>query len=378
MTTDLLKAAQLAMDRAKINMMRDNNTVFITTVLFSLKLHWDEGVPTAGTDGLALHVNPTYFTGLTEPERIGLLFHETWHVCWNHMSRGRDLDHKKYNRAGDYVINDMALSKNYTLPPGALFDKKFKDMSTREVYDLLPDPKDGDGGDGGMGGDVIFDPAGTPDPAKQMDITATIMKAMTHAKLAGNDPGSIPGELRREIEDIINPKLPWQMLLSNYMTELAKNNYSWNRPNRRFMPDFYLPSLYGEAIGHIASAVDTSCSVTDEEFTSFVTELTGIKEMLNPKLMTVIDFDTKIKKIHEIEEDMDLSEVHFTGYGGTNINEVWNWTTKNKPLVMIIFSDMEFTYPDTDPGCPVLAICVNNERLGEMEWATETIHFDSN
>jgi len=375
----MMADAQMAMDRAKINMMRKKNSVFITTVLFSLKMRWDESIPTAGTDAIGLWVNPNYFLGLDDDERIFLLFHETWHVCWNHMSRGRDLDHKKYNRAGDYVINQMAVDAGYKMPKSGLQDDKYKDQSTREVYDQLPDPQENDGGDGSMGGDVIYDPAGKdPDPAKQMDITTTIMKAMTQAKLAGNDAGAIPGELRREIEDIIHPKLPWQSLMQNFMTEFAKTDYSWKRPNRRYQPDFYMPSLYGESIGHIAAAVDTSCSVTDKEFTSFITELTGIKEMLNPKVMTIIDFDTSIKKIHTIEEDMNLSEVEFTGYGGTNIKPVWKWAQKTKPLVLIIFSDMEFTYPTTDPGCPVLAVCVNNERLGDMPWEnTTTIHMDS-
>jgi len=373
----MMADAQLAMDRAKINMMRKKNSVFITTVLFSLKMTWDESIPTAGTDAIGLWVNPIYFLSLNDDERIFLLFHETWHVCWNHMSRGRDLNHKKYNRAGDYVINQMAVDTGYKMPAGGLQDDKYKGQSTREVYDQLPDPQDGDGGDGSMGGDVIYDPAGQdPDPTKQMNITANIMKAMTQAKLAGNDPGSIPGELRRAIEDIIHPKLPWQTLLQNFMTEFAKTDYSWKRPNRRYQPDFYLPSLFGESIGHIAAAVDTSCSVTDEEFTSFITELSGIKEILNPKTMTIIDFDTQIKKIHTIEEDMDLSEVEFTGYGGTNIRDVWKWGKENNPLILIIFSDMEFTYPTEELECPVLWLCVNNERIGDMPFGT-TIHFES-
>lgn len=373
----MMKDAQLAMDRAKINMMRKRNSVFITTVLFSLKMQWDSNIPTAGTDAIGLWVNPKYFLSLSDEERIFLLFHETWHVCWNHMSRGRDLNHKKYNRAGDYVINQMAVDNGYTMPKGGLQDDQYKGMSTREVYDLLPDPEENDGGDGSMGSDIIYDPAGKdPDPTKQMDITTTIMKAMTQAKLAGNDPGSIPGELRREIENIIHPKLPWQALLQNFMTEFAKTDYSWKRPNRRYQPDFYMPSLYGESIGHVATAVDTSGSVTNEEFTSFLTELTGIKEQFNPSKMTIIDFDTNIKKIHVLEEDMKVADIEFTGYGGTDIGEVWEWGKKTKPLVLIIFSDMEFTHPTENLPCPVLWICVNNERMGDMPFG-KTIHMDT-
>ena len=78
-------------DKAKIGVMMDGS-VFLSTILFSLKQSWDETIPTATTDGLTLLINPTWFTSITEKERVGLLCHEAYHVAFNHMLRLGDKD----------------------------------------------------------------------------------------------------------------------------------------------------------------------------------------------------------------------------------------------------------------------------------------------
>lgn len=372
-----------ALDRAKVKLMTQPNSVFISTILFSLKLVIIKEansveIPTAGTDGISLYINEPYFLELTEDQRVGLLFHEAWHVAWNHMARGADLEKERYNIAGDHVINLMALAANYILPPNGYHDAKFKNKSTKQVYDLLPSDKCSKKGGGGIGLDIIFDSPGMSEAEKDkklVDLTNTLVKATVASKLGKDAPGTIPGEIQVMIDDLINPKLPWQVLLQNYMTAYAKEDFTWARPNRRYMPDFYLPSAHSEAVGHIAVSVDTSCSVSDAEFTAFRSEIQGIKEHLNPELLTVIDFDTSIKQVRTLAKDEDFIKMKFSGRGGTNINPVWKWTKKNKPMVMIIFSDMEFTFPKVAPDTDVLWICINNPSI-TMPYG-DTVHFNT-
>ena len=367
MNPDLNKA----INSAKIQLMKRKNSVFISTVLFSLKMVITPAghqIDTAATDGVYLWINEPYFLSLSPEARIGLLFHEAWHVCWNHMARGKGLNQKKYNYAGDYVINNMAVASGITLPQGALIDKKYRGMSTREVYDIIPDPPEGDQ----KYCDIIFDDKSTPEE-KQVALTNVLIRAMTQAKIAGDAPGSIPEEIAVQLDEILSPVLPWQVLLQNYMADFAKEDFTWSRPNRRYMPEFYLPSAYSEALGHIAVAVDTSGSVSNAEFASFISEIHGIKETMNPEKITVIDFDTTIKQIRTINEDENITDLAFTGRGGTNIAPVWDWIKKEKPLVTLIFSDMHFTLPVIESPTPVIWICVNNAGV-TMPFGT-TIHF---
>lgn len=356
-------SVKTAISKAKVTIMSKRDTTFISTVLFSLHIRITKALPTAGTDGLNLLINPEFFMGLSVQERVGLLFHETFHVVFNHMFRGRDLDPKKYNQAGDYVINLIATDANFTLPAGGLLDNKYKGMTTKEVYDLLPDPdpNEGSGESNGTGYDIIYDdPNAEPNSSKQIELTNTLVRASQSSKLNGDSAGSIPGEIEVMIDELLNPKLPWQILLQNYFSSYAKNDFSWRKPNRRFLPKYYLPSAWSEKCGEIAVAVDTSCSVSDGEFSQFVSEIREIKEKLNPTKLHLISFDTCINNIQVFSEDEDFTP-KFQGRGGTDIAEVWEWIKENNPVVALIFSDGYFSFPNEEVDSDVIWLVVNNE-----------------
>ena len=367
---------KLAMDRAKVKLMTLPNSVFVSTVLFSLKLIITDQIPTAGTDGKEILVNPTWFLKLDPEERVGLLFHETFHVVYNHIMRGKDLIQDKYNIAGDHVINLEAKRASFVIPKGGYCDKKYKGMSTLQVYDALPDDC-ADRGGGGIGPDIIPMPDNaTPAEieAAEVNLTNVLLKAATKSKLEGDAPGTVPGEIAVMLDELLNPKLPWNVILQNYLASYAKEDYTWTRPNKRFMPDFYLPSAHSESMGHIAVAVDTSCSVTDKEFTAFRSEIAGMKEMLDPELISVLSFDTSIKNIDEVHKDDDFADVTFKGRGGTDISDTWKWIDEHKPLVTIIFSDGEFGYPKYSTGSDVIWVIVNNSNKKDLPFGISNIH----
>ena len=74
--------------KAKIGLMSTANSAFVCTILFSLKQSWNERIPTAGTDGEHLFINPQWYMGLNPKQQIGLLAHEAWHVAFDHLARG--------------------------------------------------------------------------------------------------------------------------------------------------------------------------------------------------------------------------------------------------------------------------------------------------
>lgn len=368
---------ETSLSRAKIQLMYKKNSTFIATVLFSLNTSFTEKIPTAGTDGINLFINPTWWAGLTTSQRIGLLFHETFHVVFNHMMRGKDLLQIKYNIAADYVINIMAIDQGYDLPPNGYIKSKYRNWSTRKVYDDLPNDICNNKG---IGNDIIYVPDDISKEEiekRELDLTNILLKATTASIQQKDEPGSIPSEVEVMIQEIINPKLPWEVLLQNFMTDYAKDDFTWSRPNRRFLPDFYLPSAHSEAVGHIAVAIDTSCSVSDAEFNAFRNEIQGIKELLNPELITIIDFDTKIKQIRLLKKDDDFTDLKFHGRGGTNITPVWKWADKENPLVLIIFTDGEFAPPIKKIDTDILWIIIDNPNIKKLPFGiTIDMHVD--
>jgi predicted metal-dependent peptidase len=351
-----------ALNRAKIALMSRPDSVFLSTILFSLDFHWDSVIPTACTDGITLKVNPDWFVSLSENKRVGLLAHEAWHVAFQHMIRGMGLDPVRFNKAADYVINNMLISQGFELPDGGLWDKQYNNMSTEQVYALLPvsdpnDPYDCDviyGDDGSKSDEEIA--------AIEEKVTSIILKAATQSKIEKDKAGTIPGEIEELIEALRNPLLPWNIILQNYMSEYAKEDYSYRIPNRKYFPEFYLPSMYSESITNIAVAVDASGSVRSHEFSAFLSEIEDFRVNLQPKSTTIIGFDTKIVSEVVLTESDSIDQVKFIGRGGTNLSPVFNHFDKNPPTVLIVFSDLDCEKITKAPEYDVIWICVNNPK----------------
>jgi predicted metal-dependent peptidase len=345
------------LDKAKIHLMANKNSTFITTVLFYLHFKWDSAIPTAGTNGTRLRINPDFWMSLNLNEQIGLLCHETYHVVFKHMERRYDRDPERWNAAADYLINLMLDDAGFVLPEGGLLDEQYRDMSTVEIYDRLPE------NDGSNYQDVMMDVEGiegTPEEQQAIsdEITSIILKAATQTEMA-NQAGTIPADIARLIDKIRNPVLPWHSILQNYLSSFNKDDYSWRRPNRRF-EDIYLPSLYSEGLTSVAIAIDTSGSVSEADFNAFLSEVKGIHEMLHPKTMYIIDFDTTIKNIYTLTNDDTILNLNFNGWGGTDLTPVFEHFEKNHPDLLLVFSDLECTPIEKSPPYPVIWICNDN------------------
>ena len=376
---EISQALQKKVSKAKIALLQQPNSIFLTTILFSLKQEWSTDIPTAYVDGVTLTINPDWFDKVEKDESLGLLAHESWHVAFNHMHRVGARDPKTFNQAADYVINNMLVANGFTLPKGALIDPQYDDMTTEQVYDLLIQNPPPETPEGGMGPDDIKPPGKEKSPAEikemQEKVKDIISKATMQAKLEKQSHGDKSGELDRLLDELLNPKLDWKVLLQNYMSSFQKEDYSFKRPNRRYMPEFYLPSLHSEALGEIAIAVDTSGSVSNEDFRMFLSEINYIKETLRPAVTTVIDFDTRINNVTKLSPDDPIGNVKFTGGGGTNLSPVFEYYDKQPPVVLIVFSDLWCNPIKVDPGYPTLWICLDNPKA-KVHFG-ELIHFST-
>ena len=376
------KELKNTLDRAKVALLRTDNSVFLTTVLFSLKQKWEMGLPTAAVSSKVLYLNPDFWQAQNERVRVSILAHETWHVAFNHLDTPDTINKKIHNQAGDFVINLMLKDAGFEVPNTWLCDEKYRGMHTMEVYHLLlkNPPPASSGGAGGAGDDIgqdIQPSTGTPEERERarQEVADILIKAATLSRLQGDKPGSIPGDIEIMLDELINPKLDWTVILQNYMTSFAKDDYTFKRPNRRYAPEFHLPSAHSESCGEICVAVDTSGSVSTDDFMKFISEINSIKEKLSPSLTTIIDFDTSIKHVHRLGPDETVQGLPFAGRGGTSLDCVFDYYDKNRPIVLIVFSDLYCSQLQEDPGYPIIWICCDNPgaevNLGKL------IHYDT-
>lgn len=346
------------LDRGKIGVFTSGSR-FLTTVVFSLKHIWDDTVKTAQVRGLTVRYNPTYMQSITEGNRIAVIAHEAWHVALGHSFRRGNRHHKKYNKAADYVDNQLLKDTNFELPSGALQDNKYRGLSTEEVYDLLPDEPD-DKNQDPLANDIDFSPITKEEEKKiELDTTMILSKAVMASKTAGEGIGTIPKEAEVYLEERLKPKLPYKALLRRYVSRVTKSNYSWKKPNKRFFPDLILPSLHSHKIGLIANAIDTSCSLTPKGLNTHLSEVTNIQKIFKPKEMLIIDCDSRIHNIHKVNERTSIKDLKFSGRGGTNFDPVIEYLNglKELPLILIYYTDLWAPPLQVKPKYPVLWVC---------------------
>lgn len=337
------------------------DAAFFTHLCFSLIHRFDDNMPTAGTNGKEIIWGTKFFMEMLDnEERVFLMLHETLHVALLHMVRmPKGWCHDRWNIACDHVINLILIERGFKMPrkvPGHA-DKQYTGMHAEAVYRLLPDNP------GKPSMSDLLDPGeGTDLDVLQKDIQDIVIRASIQSKMSGDKPGTIPGDIQIYLDQLLNPKLPWQRILQKYLNTFQKNDYTFRKPNRRFFPRYHLPSLYGEKLGSFAVAVDTSGSVSDADFKVFVSELAGILRMMKPEEISLVQFDTNIKSVDKIKSIKDLMKCKFTGRGGTQINPVLEWANKNKPQLILIFSDGGFRFYETSTKTETLWLIHNNPK----------------
>jgi len=336
------------LSKSKISILIDRNSSFISTIVTSLDYVWDDTVPTACTNGKVIKINSKYFKDLNKDERIWLITHEAWHVVFMHMFRLGNRKPKRFNAAADYCINNMLDNSGYILPTRALINHNWDDLSTEQIYDILPDNEDSY-----PEPDLSYDEGNTEDKSDTLDI---VNRATTQAKISKFfSELDLPPEIRDYLDKLNNPKLPWNNILLDYVNDMIQEDYTYKKLNRRYLPqDLIAPSLYSEGIKSICIAIDTSASVSKNEFSSFISEVSYIKDTTKISKFTLLLFDTEIRQ--------ELSEVitSFKGGGGTDLTCVSTWVKKNTPELLIVFSDLECDPMVKPLNTDVIWVVVNN------------------
>ena len=341
---------------------------FFGTLALRLKPISDDSVPTACTNGQFIAFNPKWFLKLREEERVGLIAHEVMHVALMHMLRREERDAVKWYVAGDYVINNALLKSKFILPHTELIDPKYDNMSTEEIYALLPeDIKDGtgpgdilllDGDDPGGCGAVIDHPS-VSDGSASGKFEAEIEIAVQQAAEAAKAMGKLPGHLQTLIEKALAPKVDWKMVLARFLRTNNKSDFTWIKPNRRFISrGLYLPSLHTPALEEIAVAVDTSGSVSEAELEQFTGEITSILHDTNPELIHFLQCDTKVCADTEYTRENLPLKITYEGRGGTRFSPVMKYLKENHPNIsaLVYLTDLESDDFGDAPHYPVLWI----------------------
>lgn len=355
--------------KAKIELM--GKSAFISTIALSLQHVFTDKVPTAGVDGITIFYNRKFVEKLSTPQFAGLIAHECWHVAFQHISRRGGRKKVAWNVAGDYVINYALITAGFEIPKEGLYNSKYDGTwSTDAVYEDIKDTVfDAES----LMLDIMETAEADKDENFDANIVDIIVRAHTQAQINGEHlAGKIPQEILRVIDKLLNPRVPWPVVLNRFLTRQIKNIYSWSRRNRRYI-HAHLPSMRGYGLGHLTFAIDTSGSQGKEELQSTLSEIQGIQRVFNPEKMTIIDCDARIHNVYEISANTDILSLKFHGNGGTDFQPVLDYVEKNPTQALVYFTDL---YGNTDlkeVNYPVLWICNSTHEPASIG---ETVYID--
>jgi len=369
--------------KAKAELVLDHS--FYGNLILRLDMEATDQIETMATDGRRLIYSENFVNELTHPELIGVLAHEINHVCLGHCWRIDDRDKTRWNIACDYAINDELLQCGFTLPDGCLQDDNYKGLSAEEIYATLPEQEQQSTGNSGAGGgdqDTDDQDGSTSgdnqqqgdDPGRCGGVMPTDSQAdakeaeqewkSAMAQAVKTAKGNMPAGLKRNIDALLNPELPWSTLLRDFVEYSAKNDYNWNRPSRRyFSSGIILPSLLSEELPEVVLAIDTSGSVTNHELAEFAREVSGILEAYETTVH-VIYCDADIQHTEEFTRADFPIKLNAKGGGGTDFRPVFDHVDEKalEPCCLIYFTDMYGTFPQKAPEYPTVWITKTERR----------------
>lgn len=343
--------------RARTGLILD--APFFGMLALRLELIETSKVPTLAVDGKHIFYNPEFVAGLSYEETKTVLGHEVMHCVFEHIGRRGDREPRRWNQAGDFVINDVLVDSGFTPIKGWLHNKSYAGMTTDHVYEMLP-PNDGNGG-GGAGDPLDDCQDGSPDEATVNNVDWKI--ATVQAAQAAQAMGKLPGKLSRFIDELTNPKVDWRSMLQRFIAETSKNDYSWNRPNKRFIVQgFILPTLHSENMGEVVVAIDTSGSIDQATLNAFGSEIKAIVQSVRPSKTVVIYCDSAVNHVDEFGPN---DELHFKlhGGGGTAFAPPFEHVAANdiKPVCFVYLTDLYGDHSFAAPEYPVLWCCTTDQ-----------------
>ena len=383
---------------------------------------------TTFSDGKTFYYNALYIDMLDLEQTQFALSHEALHCALSHFYRRGHRIKTRWDLACDYAVNPMLINDGLKPTPEAMYLKQYRGMTAEEIYPCLDDEDDeleqdnetddneqnsesndnddhenenrSDAGDDNSESDLEQDDpsAGTgndqddnegtgndqdknegsggaaggaaePEPmsGQQLeDLNTQWQQRLAAAAQTAHQRGQLDSEMARMVDFLVQPKLPWRMLLQRYMAMTARDDYSYARPSSRRGNPAVFPSLRSSET-NVLVVIDTSGSISKQEIGEFMTEIDAIKSYVRARI-TLLTCDSELnhgcpwyfEPWDEFSRDI---EIH--GGGGTNFMPPFEWIENQDraPDLLVYFTDARGKFPSGEPMYPVLWLVKGQETV---------------
>lgn len=317
---------------------------FYGLILLSLNKYFSKDVPTAcvARNGInyEILVNPDFWNGLTDSQQIAVLQHEIMHIAFKHMLMMDSFpDRENFNIAADAEVNQYIEN----LPSDCIDYRKIGEnlppkAGTNFYYKFLKEKPKNENVKAPENHDSWKDFEGVSEAEKQLISNQTDHIVKSAATQVMKQRGTIPSEMKEYVDKLfkVNPPVfNWKSYfrrLIGFSVEMFVKR-SLKKPSKRF------EGAAGMKLKHkhdILVAIDTSGSVSTEEFKDFMSEIyhiwkTGVG-------VDIIECDARIQRMYPFKGTFDGK---FQGRGGTSFSPVIEYYNKSRKAysTLVFFTD---------------------------------------
>ncbi|KDB52896.1 hypothetical protein X805_15000 [Sphaerotilus natans subsp. natans DSM 6575] len=365
---------QLEQDRS-LFLLRHPFTASLTLHL-AVELVLDPRLPTAATDGRRIYFNPNFLATLDAAQRLFVMAHEVWHCVAGHLGRQQNRQTWRWNLAIDHEVNWLLVQDGFKLPPGAVLFPSLRGCSAEQVYSALLDRSTRDL-------PTSFDlhelPEGLGEPMDEL-LRAQWQQRLRDALKQHRHQGDLPDGLAQLLDlPPATARLPWRVVLRDFMLGRQARRRGWERPSRRhWHRGLWLPDLRPDGL-RLMLALDTSGS-TRRLLPLFMAEITELMSVDHALELTLVECDTRIRRARTFRSGEDLSalaSMRLRGGGGTDLRPPFDLAAQDPPDALIFLTDGKGRAPQKSPPYPVMWV-LPELATAPVEWGeTLTLYKES-
>jgi len=184
------------------------------------------------------------------------------------------------------------------------------------------------------------------------EVTNELKDRIRDAYESAKRQGTLPAGLGRSIGELLESKTNWKDILRATITSAMPYEASYRLPHKRsYATGIYMPHIEKES-SDVVIALDTSGSISQDELTSFISEIVAMSRQCHNLNMEIIICDAEIHEVYPVRNGSinDIMKIEAKGGGGTSHIPVFEYCKKNKVngKLLINFTDGFTSFPE--PG----------------------------
>lgn len=188
-------------------------------------------------------------------------------------------------------------------------------------------------------------------------------------KMAGKGTSRLTEALHGDIPEV---KTPWEthfrFVSQRYLSRERIKNY--RRPGRRVMTQEAMgarsivvsPSRRRMPVPNVVVILDSSASVSADEYRSYLAEIKGMKRRTHAEIYAIVA-DTEIQAEYPLQDVDKIKSVGFKGRGGTDFRPGIARAEELGCDLIVYLTDLGGAFPDHQPKIPVIWVAKNHGSL---------------